>query len=115
MEVKESLVKLRREFHQMAETGWLEFETTISIIDYLKSYGYNVEFGKSIHSERIGLPTKEEIENYADSLSIERDYDIGEILQGYTGAIAKLDTGNTGPTIAMRFDKIGRASCRERV
>ena len=104
MEVKESLVKLRREFHQMAETGWLEFETTISIIDYLKSYGYNVEFGKSIHSERMGLPTKEEIENYADSLSIERDYDIGEILLGYTGAIAKLDTGNAGPTIAMRFD-----------
>ena len=99
-----SLVKLRREFHQIAETGWLEFETTIRIIDYLKSYGYNVDFGKSIHSDRIGLPTKEEIKKYADSLSIERAYDIREILQGYTGAIGKLDTGSPGPTIAMRFD-----------
>jgi len=104
MNTIDKLVKIRREFHQIAETGWLEFQTTVKIIDFLKSFGYDVEFGKSIHSERMGLPSEVEMKEYADKLSIERDYDISEILQGYTGAIATLDTGNAGPTIVLRFD-----------
>lgn len=100
----QQLVEMRREFHQIAETGWLEFETTIKIIDYLKSFGYDIEYGKSIHSTRMGLPSAEEIKKHAGALSLERDYDIEEILQGYTGAVATLDTGRAGPTVAMRFD-----------
>ena len=104
MNTVEKLIKTRREFHQIAETGWLEFQTTVNIIDYLKSYGYDVKFGKSIHSERMGLPSEEEMAEHAENLSIKREYDISDILQGYTGAIATLDTGKPGPTIAMRFD-----------
>ena len=100
----EDLVKMRREFHQIAETGWLEFQTTIKIIDYLKSYGYSVKYGKSIHGERIGLPTAEEMEEQRKTIKVKPDYDISEILEGYTGVVATFDTGKEGPSIAMRFD-----------
>jgi len=40
MELRESIINLRREFHRCAEAGWLEFETTIKIMDYLKKLGY---------------------------------------------------------------------------
>lgn len=102
--LKKQMSKMRREFHQIAEPGWLEFQTTVKLIDYLKSYGYEVEYGKFIHSERMGLPTEKEMKEYRDSLSLNVDYDISEILQGYTGVVATLDTGKEGPTIGMRFD-----------
>lgn len=104
MITEEKLIRTRREFHQIAETGWLEFQTTVNIIDYLKSYGYGVKYGKYIHGERMGLPSEEEMKEHAEKLSIKRDYDTSEILQGYTGVVATLDTGNIGPTIALRFD-----------
>lgn len=104
MNIQEHLISLRREFHQIAEPAWLEFQTTIKIIDYLKSYGYEVTYGKQIHSTRMGLPSEEVMKKYAESLNFDKDYDISEILQGFTGVIAKLDTGKPGPTIGMRFD-----------
>lgn len=100
----QEMVKMRREFHQIAEPGWLEFQTTVKIIGYLKSYGYDITYGKAIHGERVGLPTEEEMKNYREGLSFDVEYDISEILEGYTGVVANLDTGKEGPTIAMRFD-----------
>ncbi len=100
----EQLSKMRREFHKIAEPGWLEYQTTVRIIDYLKSYGYDIRYGKAIHGERMGLPTEKKMKEYRSSLSLEADYDLSEIFEGYTGVVAKLDTGKEGPTIAMRFD-----------
>ncbi len=103
-DIENKLSRLRREFHKMPEIGWLEFETTVKIIDYLKKLGYEITYGKSIHSERMGLPTKEEMMKHRDELDLMRDYDISEILEGYTGVVAILDTNKPGDTIAMRFD-----------
>lgn len=101
----DNLKDLRREFHKIAEPGWLEIQTTIKIINYLKSYGYNVKYGKDIHSDnRMGLPTKKQRKEYIDSLNLNVDFDISEILEGYTGAVATIDTGVEGPTIGIRFD-----------
>lgn len=102
--LKQKTWNMRREFHQIAEPGWLEFQTTIKLIDYLKFYGYQLKYGKEIHSERMGLPTEKEIEEYRKSLDFDVDYDISEILEGYTGVVATLDTGKVGPTIGLRFD-----------
>lgn len=99
------LVRLRREFHQCAETGWLEFETTVKIITYLKEMGLEVNYGKKLHGERLGLPSKEIMEVHRRSLQdLKVDFPIEEILEGYTGATALLDTGRAGPTVALRFD-----------
>lgn len=100
-----NMSKMRREFHKIAEPGWLEFQTTVRIIDYLKSYGYEVKYGKEIHKgDRMGFPTEKERKDYLDTLNLEADYDISEILEGYTGVVASLDTGKEGPTIGFRFD-----------
>jgi aminobenzoyl-glutamate utilization protein A len=98
------IADFRREFHKCAETGWLEFETTVKIIKYLKSFGYDVIYGKKIHSERMGLPDEGTMREHRDKLKLEADFDLSEILEGYTGAVAILDTHKDGPTIAMRFD-----------
>ncbi|HZJ82268.1 MAG TPA: amidohydrolase [Clostridia bacterium] len=103
-DLKKEMSTMRREFHKIAEPGWLEFQTTVRLINYLESYGYDLEFGKKIHSERMGLPTEKEIEEYAASLSLDVDFDTSEILQGYTGVVASLDTGKPGPTVGIRFD-----------
>lgn len=103
--ILEDLTRLRREFHQCAESGWLEFETTIKIIAYLKKLGLEIKFGREIHGQRQGLPSAEVINSHRNSLGdLKLDFDAEEILQGYTGAIGILDTGIPGPTIAMRFD-----------
>lgn len=100
-----SIVELRREFHRIPEVGWLEFETTIKIIDYLKALGYEVEYGKKVHGqERMGLPSQDKIDSHLESLNLQASYDISEIIQGYTGAVARLDTKSPGPTIGLRFD-----------
>lgn len=100
----EEIIGLRRKFHQTPETGWLEFQTTVTIIDHLKEMGYDVHYGREIHSQRMGLPTDEEMKAHAARLDLKRDYDISEILLGYTGATAILDTGRPGPVVALRFD-----------
>lgn len=99
------IVTLRREFHKIAETGWLEIQTTIKIINYLLDLGYDVSYGKAVHTERIGLPKKTVYENYIKDLKPEEvSFDISEILQGYTGCVAVFDTGKPGPTIGIRSD-----------
>lgn len=96
---------LRREFHQIPEPGWMEFQTTVKIINYLKEMGFDVKYGKSIHaSQRMGLPSAEETRKYIESLHLRAAYDLTEILQGYTGAVATMDTHQKGPTLALRFD-----------
>ncbi|HLR21826.1 MAG TPA: amidohydrolase [Tissierellaceae bacterium] len=102
--LKERMWQMRKEFHKIAEPGWLEFETTKTIIDYLESYGYNLKFGKEIHSERMGLPDGDEIKKHRNKVSVSFDEEEFEILEGYTGVVASLDTGKEGPTIGIRFD-----------
>lgn len=105
---KKELIENRRKYRQIAETGWLEIETTIEIIKYLKSLGYNVKYGKEIHSEnRMGLPTKEEYKEHIENIDFEKlnaDFDISEILEGYTGCIAEIKSKNPGKTIGIRFN-----------
>jgi len=104
-EITAELIRLRREFHQCAETGWLEFETTFKIITYLKKLGLEVKYGKEIHGERLGLPDKEKITAHRKVVEHMRpDFGIEEILECYTGAVGILDTGKPGPTVALRFD-----------
>lgn len=100
----QKLIDLRREFHKCAETGWLEFETTVKIIKYLKSFGYEVKYGKEIHGKRMGLPDDDTIKKHREAISTDADFDISEILDGYTGAVGILDTHRDGPVIALRFD-----------
>ena len=101
----DNLIYYRRIFRQMAETGFLEMNTTIELIRLMKSFGFQVRYGREIHGHREGMPLKTELELHASTLNQkEISFDISDIKLGYTGLIADFDTGRPGPKIAFRFD-----------
>lgn len=101
----EDIKVLRRDFHKIAEPGWMEVQTTIKIIKYLKDLGFDLLYGKKIHGQRLGLGDKSLLDAYVKSLDLEDiDFDISEILQGYTGCVGIFDTGRPGPVTGLRTD-----------
>jgi aminobenzoyl-glutamate utilization protein A len=103
----ENLSAWRRDFHRYPEPGWLEFRTTAKIADCLAVWGYDVFVGRDIEmGERLGVPSKEEIHLFyerAQKLGANEKW-LAKMEGGYTGAIAVLDTGIPGPTVAFRID-----------
>ena len=105
--MENDLIKTRRFYHKIAEPGWLEFKTTINIIKDLQKLGItDIKYGKEIHKEELifGKPSAERIKSYRETIKYREDFDTSEILQGYTGLITNIDTGNPGKTFAFRFD-----------
>ncbi|RLK62786.1 amidohydrolase [Atopobacter sp. AH10] len=103
-EDSKALIELRREFHRLAEPGWMEYRTTEHLIKALQDDRILLHYGKEIYAgERLGLPTKEEKERYSSGLHLAIEK-AEEVLEGYTGAIAVVETGKEGPTIGFRFD-----------
>lgn len=104
----EEIINLRREFHKCPEVGWTEMETTIKIIEYLKSFNLDVIYGKSIHSVKRGLPKDEYIKAHKENLiknnRIKYSEEYKDIFAGYTGAIGILDTKRNGKNTILRFD-----------
>jgi aminobenzoyl-glutamate utilization protein A len=105
--MEQRLIDLRREFHAHAETGWTEFWTTARIAGILEKLGYEVLAGKEILDidSVMGRPAEEVIEkNIRRALDQGADPEWIRRLEGYTGAVALLDTGREGPVLAFRFD-----------
>lgn len=103
--IEEELIGLRRHFHKYAEPAWMEFLTTVKIIEELKNYNLDLYYGKEIYfNKRMGLPEKSILESYKNSISISDIEKKEEILDSYTGLIAVLDTKKIGPNIGFRFD-----------
>lgn len=103
--IEEELIRLRRHFHKYAEPAWMEFLTTVKIIEELKNYNLEIYYGKEIYfNKRMGLPEKSILESYKNSISISDIEKKEEILDSYTGLIAVLDTKKIGPNIGFRFD-----------
>lgn len=105
--MEKDLIGTRRFYHKIAEPAWLEFKTTINIIKDLKKLDIgDIKYGREIHKEDMifGKPSEEKIKSYAQSVKTKVDFDISEILMGYTGLIATIDTGKPGKTFAFRFD-----------
>ena len=103
--IEEELIRLRRHFHKYAEPAWMEFLTTVKIIEELKNYNLDLYYGKEIYfNKRMGLPEKSILDSYKNSISISDIEKKEEILDSYTGLIAVLDTKKIGPNIGFRFD-----------
>ena len=107
LDTQDKRVNLRRELHSHAETGWTEFWTTARIAGILDAMGYEVSVGKDVldMDSIMGRPSEDEIGKYIDrALSHGADPDWIKKMDGYTGAVARLDTGKPGPVLAFRFD-----------
>lgn len=103
--IKEQLVNYRRKLHQIPEAGYLEMLTTIQLIKEVRKLGFtDIRYGKEIHKNRIGLPNDEKIKAHAEMIEDQKDFDVSEIKEGYTGLIVDYDTKKPGPKIAFRFE-----------
>lgn len=54
------IVEWRRDFHQHAESGWVEFRTASLVASRLEEWGYEVKAGKEVVDEesRMGVPSE---------------------------------------------------------
>ena len=92
----EEMISYRRKFHQFPEEGWTEFETTYFIVSKLKQMGYEtILTGKQIiNPQTVMGRDKAKVREAIDrSVKDGVPLDFIESCDGYTGAIAILDTG----------------------
>ncbi len=102
------LTAWRRDFHQHAESGWVEFRTASIVAEELDQLGYTVTLGRDVVDEtsRMGVPdadilAREEARARAQG-AIEKW--LPQLSGGFTGVVGVLDTGRPGPTIGYRID-----------
>ena len=90
----------------MPEEGWSEFRTTAFIIETLRSYGYEVLTGKKVINPDNCLGRSQKVVDAG--IAYAREHGVSEELlarmEGYTGAVAVLETGRLGPVTAWRCD-----------
>ena len=102
----EEMVCSRRKLHKIPEEGWTEFQTTYFVVEFLRGLGLPVFVGKA--NLNLDEVLGRDVELVQDS--IERALKAGvpqsfiEETEGFTGAVAVLDTGRPGPTTAFRSD-----------
>jgi len=105
--LKNEIIENRRDFHQYPETGWTEIRTASKIVEKLKSYGYDVKYGKSVIDidSRMGVPTQKVLDS-AYTRAKEQggilEY-IDDLKDGFTGVVGTMRFGE-GPVVGLRFD-----------
>lgn len=82
------LTETRRAYHRRPEVGWREIETTRTIAETLREFGYEVTAGRDFLKD-------------AKRFSLSDAPIPGE---GDTGCIGIFDTGRPGPTVCLRVD-----------
>lgn len=103
---KSEMVENRRHIHKRPEEGWTEFETTAFVVEKLRAWGYKVLCGKEVLKTEDAMGRDPVLVEKA----IERAKAHGvsqamlDELQGWTGAVAILETGRPGPVTAFRMD-----------
>ncbi|WP_180956551.1 amidohydrolase [Bacillus canaveralius] len=102
------MVGWRRDFHQYAESGWLEFRTASLVAARLEEWGYKVLAGKEVIDEdsRMGVPPHRYL-NEHEKRALAQGADpnwLPVFSGGFTGVVGVLDSERPGPTIALRFD-----------
>lgn len=105
----EAWIQIRRAIHAFPELGWLEYATTIRIVEFLHSHDIDITFGSSIHTPhlRMGLPSQKEIEKHFSEVVKnfpDRQAILSQIKEGYTGAVATICGKQPGPVRAIRCD-----------
>lgn len=102
----DDMVAIRRHLHKRPEEGWTEFETTYFVYRYLTGLGLPVTVGKANICEKEVLGRDPQL--VADAMKRAAAHGVPQefldLTQGYTGCVARLDTGRPGPTTAFRWD-----------
>ena len=106
MDFVKEMVEARRCLHKRPEEGWTEFETTWFIAKRLKALGLQVTIGKAniCESEVLGRDPVLVSDAMKRAAAHGVPEDFLKATEGYTGAVARFDTGKPGPTTAFRSD-----------
>ena len=110
-------IKLRRQFHQIPETGWAEYLTTWRIYQFFQSLnlGFDLVYGRELVDEgaRMGMPRPKVLKAARERLVMAGadPYFIEMVDGGFTGLMAIYDTGKSGPDSMFRFDIDGLPIC----
>ncbi|NIF22731.1 M20 family metallo-hydrolase [Candidatus Pantoea multigeneris] len=98
----------RRDLHQFAESGWLEFRTATLVAEELHQLGYQLQLGREVidAEARMGLPdasvlAAQEARALAQGALPQW---IGHFSGGFCGVVATLNTGRPGPVMGFRVD-----------
>jgi len=106
--LQDEMVKLRRDFHRYAETGWTEFRTASIVARHLENLGFEVLVGEDVieESAMMGVPPAEELERHMERAKAQGAHAqyLDKMKGGKTGVVGILKTGKPGPVIALRFD-----------
>lgn len=101
------LIRVRRDLHAHAESGWTEFRTASMLVKELKAMGWSVEFGRAVINPGFmaGLPKPEELDRQLErAIAQGADPEIArQMAGGFTGIVATLRLGE-GPVVGLRFD-----------
>ncbi len=98
----------RRDLHQYAESGWLEFRTATLVAEEMHRLGYQLQLGREVidADARMGLPSAEVLAQQ-EARALQQ----GALPQwlphfsgGFCGVVATLDTGRPGPVMGFRVD-----------
>nr|WP_263323794.1 M20 family metallo-hydrolase [Neobacillus sp. Marseille-Q6967] len=107
-ELYPQMIEWRRDFHQYAESGWVEFRTASFVAQRLSEWGYEIKLGREVVDEhsRMGVPPQEFLKQQ-EQRAIEQGANpkwVQYFSGGFTGVVGIIDTKKPGKTIGFRFD-----------
>lgn len=105
-ELAREMIATRRILHRHPEEGWCEFRTTALVLERLRSLGYEPLCGTQVIAPEAVMGRYENRVEKALARAREAGVseDLLQAMEGYTGAVAVLDTGRPGPVTAVRVD-----------
>ena len=108
MEMKDEMIRQRRDFHAHPETAWTEFRTTSLIAEELQKLGYEVLMGSDILDEgaRMMVPDEKTLKQCAQRAIKEgaNPVLVDRMKGGMTGCVGIMHFAKPGKTVALRFD-----------
>ena len=98
----------RRDLHQFAESGWLEFRTATLVAEALHRLGYQLKLGREVikAEARMGLPDAEVLKAQEARALAQGALPqwLPHFSGGFCGIVATLETGRPGPVMGFRVD-----------
>lgn len=102
----DEMIQARRTLHRRPEEGWTEFETMWYVCSHLDQWGIPYLTGTKVINPKFVMGRNELLVKDAIARALKHGVPQAFIdkTEGYTGAVAIIDTGRPGPVTAFRCD-----------
>ena len=106
--LKDAMVKVRRDFHQHPESAWTEFRTASQVAETLSNLSYEVLCGEDfIHTEdMVGVPPEEKLQECKERALREGALSkwLDKMPKGKTAVVGIMHFNKPGKVVCLRFD-----------